>query len=65
MSWPLLAACYQLEFKPETPTATISGGAVHAAPASLGVLIDFQLAGGGSHRITVNVLHTALAQEGL
>jgi hypothetical protein len=31
----------------------------------LGVLIDFQLAGGGSHRITVNVLHTALAQEGL
>jgi hypothetical protein len=49
-----------LEFVPEPSSATSASGAsaVAKSPLDLGVLVNFQLADGTAHRVTVNLLHT-------
>ena len=64
--------------RPVAGTSSEAGGVVQQVPSAvdagvvfidresylcLGVLIDFQLNDGATHRVTVNLLHTTIAEE--
>ena len=51
-----------LRFTAEPAVDSSSGSGTQAA-MSLGVLVDLQLNDGTTHRFTVNLLHTTIAEE--